>query len=79
MGHENTKNEVVVGQQEGKIKFIDEEFMIGKTIHHLHTMMKSVTSQEMNARNVNAACNCVARLNETIDTAIKAARFLNER
>ena len=31
---------------------------------------------DFNANNVNAACNCVARINETIDTAIKAAKFL---
>lgn len=65
--------------QEDKIVYIDEKFMIGNTISQLHTMMKEVTKQEINPATVNAACNCVARLNETINTAIMAAKFLNER
>jgi len=65
--------------QEQKIAFVDEKFHIGKTISQLHKMMEEVTSEEMNASTVNAACNCVARLNETINTAILAAKFLNER
>lgn len=65
--------------QESKILFIDEQFKVGETISHLHSMMKDVTKSELNPNTVNAACNCVARLNETINTAIQAARFLNER
>lgn len=65
--------------QEDKIHFIDEKFQVGSTITQLHHMMKEVTKQEINPATVNAACNCVARLNETINTAIQAARFLNER
>jgi DNA-binding CsgD family transcriptional regulator len=62
-----------------KINFIDQKFQVGNTIQHLHSMMKEVTKEEINPSTVNAACNCVARLNETINTAIQAARFLNER
>lgn len=65
--------------QEDKILFIDEKFKVGHTISHLHSMMKEVTKDEITPATVNAACNCVARLNETINTAIQAARFLNER
>ena len=65
--------------QESKIQFVDKNFQIGKTITHLHKMMDEVTAKEINPSTVNAACNCVARLNETINTAIQAARFLNER
>lgn len=65
--------------QEDKIKFVDENFKIGETISQLHHMMKNVTKSELTPNTVNAACNCVARLNETINTAIQAARFLNER
>lgn len=65
--------------QEDKILFIDEKFKVGNTIDHLHSMMKEVTKEEITPHTVNAACNCVARLNETINTAIQAARFLNER
>lgn len=65
--------------QQEKVKFIDDQFKVGEAITHLHSMMKTVTSNEINPATVNAACNCVARLNETINTAIQAARFLNER
>lgn len=65
--------------QRDKINFIDEKFKVGKSIDQLHTMMIEVTKQEMTASNVNAACNCVSRINETINTAIQAARFLSGR
>lgn len=65
--------------QEEKVNFIHDKFAIGHTVSKLQHMMDEVTKKEINANNVNAACNCVARLNETIDVAIKAARFLSER
>ncbi len=71
--------QVVSKTQEDKITFIDERFKVGETITQLHHMMKEVTKDEINPSSVNAACNCVARLNETINTAIQAAKFLNER
>lgn len=71
--------QVIRKSQEEKITFIDEKFRVGDTIQQLHNMMKEVTSKELSPNTVNAACNCVARLNETINTAIQAARFLNER
>lgn len=71
--------QVVQKSQEDKITFIDDKFKVGDTITQLHSMMKDVTSKELTPATVNAACNCVARLNETINTAIQAARFLNER
>lgn len=74
--HEDRRT--VVTQQE-KVNFIDEKFKIGDSINQLHHMMKAVTEKELNPATVNAACNCVARINETVDTAIKAARFLSER
>jgi DNA-binding CsgD family transcriptional regulator len=71
--------EIVPKSQEEKIQFIDDKFHVGNTIDQLHGMMKEVTKDQINPSTVNAACNCVARLNETINTAITAARFLNER
>lgn len=71
--------QVVQRSQEDKITFIDEKFRVGDTINQLHSMMKEVTKDSINPNTVNAACNCVARLNETINTAIQAAKFLNER
>jgi hypothetical protein len=76
---EKTKTLAVHRSQEDKITFIDEKFKVGGTINHLHKMMTEVTKEDMTAANVNAACNCVARLNETITTAIQAAKFLNDR
>lgn len=67
-----------IGQQE-KIQFIDKQFKVGAAINHLHYMMSEVTKEGCNVGAVNAACNCIARVNDTIDTSIRAARFLNER
>ena len=89
-GYSKTAREEVVGAlvepikekaltQKDKVKFIDEQFHVGKAINHLHSMMTEVTKDGINPATVNAACNCVARLNETINTAIQAAKFLNER
>lgn len=71
--------QVVKKTQEEKLMFVNDHFRVGDTLEHLHKMMKEVTRQELNANTVNAACNCVARLNETINTAIQAAKFLNDR
>ena len=71
--------QVVQKSQEEKVEFVNRTFHVEKTIDHLHNMMVEVTKSEMNPNTVNAACNCVARLNETINTAIQAARFLNGR
>lgn len=79
MNQSSRQVQVVGRSQEDKITFIDEKFKVGDTITQLHSMMKDVTSKELTPATVNAACNCVARLNETINTAIQAARFLNER
>lgn len=65
--------------QRNKINFIDDKFKVGKSIDQLHNMMMEVTKDQMTAANVNAACNCVSRINETINTAISAARFLSGR
>lgn len=73
------QTQIVPKSQEDKIQFIDDKFHVGNTIGQLHKMMKEVTKDEITPNTVNAACNCVARLNETINTAIQAARFLNER
>lgn len=76
---ESGPRQVVQKSQEDKITFINDKFRVSDTITHLHGMMKDVTSKEITPSTVNAACNCVSRLNETINTAIAAARFLSER
>lgn len=68
-----------VKSQEERVRFVNESFGVSKTINQLQGMMNDVIKDEVTPATVNAACNCVARLNETIDVAIKAARFLGER
>lgn len=65
--------------QEDKIQYVNSTFKVTDTLNHLHTMMTEVTKKEITPATVSAACNCVSRLNETVNTAIQAARFLNER
>lgn len=62
-----------------KVQFIDQHFKVGEAISHMHHLMKEVTKEKIDQNTVNAACNCIARVNETINTAIQASRFLNER
>jgi 3-deoxy-D-manno-octulosonate 8-phosphate phosphatase KdsC-like HAD superfamily phosphatase len=69
---------VSAGDRRNDIEFINDTFNLKSAVEHLHSMMKGVTSKEVTAQNVNAACHCVHQLNQTIDTAIKAARFLRE-
>lgn len=59
------------------VKYIVDLFKIEETLSHLHTMMKEVCKHEVTANNVMAACTCVVRKNETIQTAIQAAKFIN--
>lgn len=68
-----------VKTQEQKLNHVNETFKITNTINQLHAMMKEVTKEEINPRTVNAACNCVQQLNNTIDMTIKAARYLGEK
>ncbi len=76
-GHRTVQ--VVQKSQEDKVMFINQTFKVSEAIEHMHLLMKEVTKQELTPNTVNAACNCVARINETINTAIQAAKFLNER
>jgi len=78
--HQDRRNMAIVPKsQEEKIGFINSTFKVSNTIEHLHKMMTEVTSAEMSPATVNAACNCIGKLNDTINTAIQAARFLNDR
>lgn len=58
------------------IEFIQDKFNIKNVVENLHKMMNEVTKEDFSAKNVNAACHCVQQLNETINTTIKASRFL---
>lgn len=72
-------SQMQITTQREKINFIDEKFRVGESISQLHHMMKEVTKERIDPNSVNAACNCVSRINETINTAIQAARFLSGR
>lgn len=61
------------------IEYINQSFGVGTVVAQLHLMMKEVVKGGINANNVHAACNCVSRLNDTINTTINAAKFLKEK
>lgn len=74
------KNEIKVtsNDRKGDVEFIQEKFNVKSAVEHLHKMMEEVTKDEFSAKNVNAACHCIQQLNDTINTTIKAARFLRD-
>lgn len=57
---------------------INDRFCVGDSVKQLQSMMKEVTKKELTADTVNAACACVRNINETIKTAIQAAKFLSD-
>lgn len=65
-------------RQKKALETIDEKFKVGDVMNHLHSMMKGVTEKEMTPDTVMAACQCVSKMNEVMDTAINAAKFLKE-
>jgi len=67
-----------IQNKQQQIEFVNEKFALDETVGQLHLMMSEVTKEEISPKTVNAACNCVQQLNNTIDMAIKAAKFLSE-
>lgn len=78
MGSKNlsSKRKTELNQGKDALEFVNDRFDIRSSVTSLHQMMQEVTKDEFSAKNVNAACNCVAQLNQTINTTIKAAKFL---
>ena len=75
-----TKNELANQSpmsQVQKIEYVNKTFKVGSVVEHLHYMMNEVTKEKITPETVNAACNCVGKLNDTINTAIQASKFLN--
>ena len=70
------KNSIGVVDKRRDIEYINKTFGIGKTVTKLHEMMDDITKDEISAKNINAACNCISQLNQTINTTIEAARYL---
>lgn len=65
-----------VEDKKSDLKYINETFQIGRTVEQIHTMMSEVIRQGYDAKNVNAACNCIQQLNQIINTTISATKFL---
>lgn len=58
------------------VEFVNEQFNVKASIETLHNNMTEISKQGFTANNVNAACNCARAINETINTAINAAKFI---
>lgn len=69
---------VVKKSNEDNVSFVVDKFKVGDTVDHLYTMMKKATEKDYSPSAINAACNCVCRMNETINTVINAAKFLSQ-
>ena len=65
-------------RQKRALETIDEKFNVGDVMNHLNKMMKGVTDKEMTPDTVMAACQCVSKMNEVMDTTINAAKFLKD-
>lgn len=61
------------------IEFVDSKFNVAESIGHMHKLMKEITKEKITPDTVNAACNCVAKINETINTTVSAAKFLRDQ
>lgn len=66
-----------IAKRKASIQFVDQQFNVSQTVHHLQNLMTEVTKDRITADTVNAACNCVQNLNLTIKTAMQAARFIS--
>lgn len=75
MDEKNVKK-VAEDKKISALKEVGERFHISRTVNHLQDMMEQVTKDKVDVFTVNAACNCVQNLNNTIRTAVMAARFL---
>ena len=75
---DNKKTDLIIDNKIKALESIDEKFKIGEVMNHLNFMMKGVTKEKMDSENVIAACQCVSKMNELMNTTIKAAKFLKD-
>lgn len=78
MAGEKSLQNTQIAERKDSVQYIDSQFKISETVNHLHSLMKEVTKDKIDANSVNAACNCVHNLNLTIKTTIAAAKFIND-
>ncbi len=72
-----TKNQVELDsiKRRNDLEYVQEKFDVGSSVELLHKMMKEVTQKEFSSRNVNAACNCIHELNNTIKRQLELQNF----
>lgn len=68
--------ESVSNQKQLALKEVSDKFGVADTVRALQKMMTDVTAKDITPESVNAACNCVQGINNTVKTAIQAAKFL---
>jgi RNA polymerase sigma factor (sigma-70 family) len=70
-----------LARQDGQdqVNFVVNTFRINESIDHLQTMSREVTKGDYSVEKVMAACQCIGRMNETIQTVMKAAQVLKGR
>jgi DNA-binding CsgD family transcriptional regulator len=61
------------------VTFVVNTFKVNETIQDLQTMSKEVTKGDYSVDKVMAACQCIGRMNETIQTVMKASQIISGR
>ena len=69
--------QAIINKRKETVEFINKNYHVSDTVNHLNKLMHDVTKEEVTADSVNAACNCVNSLNDTIRVAMQAARFVS--
>ena len=74
------ENKLAVNQKRDNIEYVIKTFNVGHTVKQLQHMMDNViTEAGLTPQSIQSACNCVTRMNETINTALRAAEFLDRK
>lgn len=67
------------GQHAVTVPAPENLFNAKNVIQILEGMMVKVTEQECNSHNVNAACNCAARITDLLRVHLEAERLKKQR
>jgi len=78
MGQSNSELATRIDISKDALESVDRKFKVGEVMNHLHSMMTGVTDKEMTPETVMAACQCVSKMNEVMNTSIDAAKFLRD-
>lgn len=66
------------GKKKKSVEYVVEKFNVPETLNHLHTMMKDVVKKEVTPESVQAACACVEKMTELMNTTVKVAKFVQD-